>query len=304
MFQYAAAKSLALKHATIVKLDVSDYAHDPLRKFELGHFTIDASIARTKDVAQISFSEGVHFWVRHNNNFLSNNIRRLLKIINLKSSYVTRYYQYNPAEPPPQLLIGRTVSQRFFHFDEEFSNCPDNVLLIGTWISYKYSYNIRDILIKEFNLRRLSSRVERIYCIISNKNSIAVHVRRSDKLTESVYPVVPLSFYKNAMEYFRSQYSDCNFYIFSDDEKWAKTNIRGSDCFHVENEPDAPPAEDLWLMSRCQHNIVPASSFSWWAAWLNENSRKQIVITHPSYWIALPNFDTFDISPSDWIVMS
>lgn len=302
MFEYAAAKSLALRHRTEVKLDISGYKIGMLRNFELGDFTVEASVATLKDIARVSLSEGILFSARNYLGRYSEKICKLLKKSGLQTHYYTRYYQYNPSMPPPSLMIGSVASQRFFHFDSEFHNCPDNIFIIGTWISYKYFESIRDILLAEFSLKMITPRLEELAELIDKTNSISIHVRRADKLAEAVHPVVPLNFYKKAIEYFRRQFSNCTFFIFSDDEKWVKSNICGNDCLYVTNE-GRPAAEDLWLMSRCRHNVVPVSTFSWWAAWLNTNPDKQIVIAPPSFWITQPNFDTTTVSPPGWVVM-
>lgn len=303
MFEYAAAKSLAVKHGTVVKLDVSDYVAGGLRNFELNQFAIDASVASIWDIASISLSEGLWHFARYYSGRFNEKACNLLNKAGVNSNCFTRYYQYNPADELPPLVVGRVASQRFFHFDSDLLSAPDGIIIMGTWASYRYFDGIRDELLGEYRLKQFSPRVKKISIMLSEKNSISVHVRRSDKLTETVHPVVPLSFYENAMQYFRNKFSDCSFFIFSDDEEWCRSNIRGSDCFYVENKSESPPAEDLWMMSRCRHNIVPTSSFSWWAAWLNDNPHKEVVIAPPSYWITLPNFDVTTVSPPEWTVI-
>ena len=72
--------------------------------------------------------------------------------------------------------------------------------------------------------------------------------------------------------------------------------------FYVHGETDVV---DMYLMSKMRNNIIANSSFSWWAAWLNENKDKKVIA--PQKWFGkghptLSDNDrvTRDLIPINW----
>lgn len=96
---------------------------------------------------------------------------------------------------------------------------------------------------------------------------VSVHIRRGDyMIAEHVWGNLTKSnYYKDA---FQKIGSDNLYLIFSDDMDWCRNNIH---LKHVEFV-DSDEYKSLCIMSMCDINVIANSSFSWWGAFLNQNS--------------------------------
>ncbi len=88
-------------------------------------------------------------------------------------------------------------------------------------------------------------------------------------------------------------------FIFSDDSEWARSSLYfPSKSYFIDHNKNMEEYNDMRLMSLCKHNIIANSSFSWWGAWLNENTGKQVVA--PRQWFKDENFDSSTVVPRGW----
>ena len=192
------------------------------------------------------------------------------------------------------------VKETFFHFDEElFTLCPDHVTLQGYFQSEKYFKNIEQEIREDFTFKDevLKPCKEMISAV---ENPIALHIRRTDYLTNSENHFnLPLEYYEAALKHFDSSR---NVIVFSDDPAWCQEqDLFSDDRFMISENTDN--RVDMCLMTLCSDFIIANSSFSWWGAWLSENKNKKVIA--PVQWFGKTGYtkdhDTKDLIPNDWI---
>lgn len=111
--------------------------------------------------------------------------------------------------------------------------------------------------------------------------SVSVHVRRGDYLDkenqEMFGNICTEAYYKGALEFVRERCNKPHFYIFSDDLSYVKEKFTGEEYTIVDINHGKDSFYDMWLMSRCKHNICANSTFSFWGARLNPYEDKIMV---------------------------
>lgn len=170
----------------------------------------------------------------------------------------------------------------------------------GGWHSEKYFRDIEKKIRKtfKFNENKLNNESKKWLEQILGGNSCSVHIRRGDYLENSVWNgVANLDYYRKAIALIKEKFPDIQFFIFSNDEPWARHNFSDYGCSFINCNKGSDSWQDMFLMSRCRHHINANSTFSWWAAWLCPYNDTTVVT--PSRFMS--DTITKDIYPQKWI---
>ena len=276
LFQYAAAKSLALSHNTNLQLDISSFYRETLpelevpREFELYNFKgVKEKIQKSPFTAQkkpySSLTSGIQkIFPRHK-----------------RDIYIEPYY----------------------HFSDNFFKTKKDVILKGQWQSEKYFSRYQDVIRSTYQIKE--EFIKNVINILPSENeTVSVHIRRGDYMRKPIildwHGVMSKQYYQNAFEIVKTRIQDFQVYYFSDDPEWVNAElIPIMPGTIVSTEVSSSHLEDFYLMSQCRHNIIANSSFSWWAAWLNPNPDK--IVIAPKKWFNNGPQDTQDLFPQSWI---
>lgn len=141
--------------------------------------------------------------------------------------------------------------------------------------------------------------------------SISLHIRRTDYLSNPYLSPPPLEYYLRSMAEMEGRLraagapqESLRYFIFSDDIEWARQNLRPAlPHVHVDINDGGTGYFDLELMRNCRHHIIANSTFSWWAAWLNEHAEK--IVIAPRIWFNREEGDRYHtddaLIPGSWL---
>lgn len=260
LFQYSTGRSLAIRTGDELKIDhgfFKGYGFEDIYRF--GFLNIKENFATTEEINRLS------------NSIPKSIISKIIKKTKLPSIYNKKTHFIEK--------IGPSIDKRIF-------NLRGDIYLDGWFGDENYFKDIRGLLLKEFELKNgLRSESIEVFNKIVNLNSVSIHIRRGAFVTNNYFGALPVEYYYRAVDYMKSKLNDPHFFIFSDDIEWVKKNIiiDGQSTIVQHNSDTASihhtqyDYEDLTLIKNCKHNIMAFSTFSWWGAWLNQNSDKIVI---------------------------
>ncbi|RDU64681.1 alpha-1,2-fucosyltransferase [Helicobacter sp. MIT 14-3879] len=186
---------------------------------------------------------------------------------------------------------------------------------IGCFQNLNCFKTITPILKNEFSLKTpLSKNNEKLKKnILETRNSVFLHIRRGDYLTNNNYCFVKLGagYYNGALRIIKERLDNPHIFVFSNDIEFCKNNliksldsniIKNMEFSFIEGNDEGNASEEMELMKMCQNAIIANSTFSWWAAYLMDNKNK-IVITPSAFFYDDTNPKVKHILPKDWIVI-
>ena len=160
----------------------------------------------------------------------------------------------------------------------------------GYWQNHEYFKDVDDLLKSHFIFRKNVNEPTRSMLGLIDENKrrcVALHVRRGDYLKAPYYAgLCGIDYYRSAISFISEHVEDPLYIVFYDDMEWCRKEIlplvkgREVRCADFNKGLDSPL--DMLLMSRCGHNIIANSSFSWWSAFLNQNTEK--IVCAPRKW--------------------
>jgi hypothetical protein len=276
LFQYAAGRYLAHLNNTKLFVDTSflqsAFSGTSKRNYELAAFNVASEVADEKLLKSFHSSE------------FSKKERVLTHLISFGKNKKYKFDEYG--------------------FDEHLLELRGNYYIRGYFQSEKYFKNIgpeirEELKVKEDFIPKDSELIRQI----KESNSVAIHIRRGDYIRNlssmDAHGLCSKDYYVKSIEFMKKEVGDdVHFFLFTDDEAWVRNEMKWN--INSTLISGKTPVEDFYLMSLCKHIITANSTFSWWAAWLNPNAEKKVIL--PKHWTNNLQTESIELRPKNWII--
>ncbi|HIJ38240.1 MAG TPA: alpha-1,2-fucosyltransferase [Rhodospirillaceae bacterium] len=150
----------------------------------------------------------------------------------------------------------------------------------GFWQNEAYFFGLRDKLRPIFQpLVKDATAAEA--AAIAETETIGIHLRRRNY---GHMGLARTDYYRQAIEAIRKERGPLPVLCFSDEPGFCQYVFRDIDNLTVSGNSDfTRPLDDFAKLMACRHHVIANSTFSWWPAWLAEQSDS--IIYAPSPWV-------------------
>ena len=199
-----------------------------------------------------------------------------------------------------RIMVGPVYFEKDYKFTPELLNVKRGYVMGGCFLGEDYMPFSEGVVRESINFRGTDSEyIQQMEEKITSCNSVSIHMRLGDYLNnDSLYGgICTPDYYKRAVDMIKETVEDPVFFLFSNDVEEAARILGLEGAVPVEGNTGDRSYLDMYLMSKCKHNIIANSTFSWWGAWLNTNKDKQVYCPTT----LLNGFDNGSVFCKDWI---
>lgn len=206
------------------------------------------------------------------------------------------------------------VLQKYVHSDTDlgttdfsYKEIPlyDNICYHGYFQSPKYFLGVdisKELVLRKDNIEMIRNR----YANLLSGKTISLHYRLGgDRVTSHMqhyHKTVSIDYYKKALSLIHGL-DEHKILVFSDkiDECRQLLSSIEQPLTFIENENNVI---DFTMISLCDINIVGNSTFSWWAAYMNQSETKTVIVPKTEWFgPGYKHFNLEDCFPKNWITL-
>jgi len=221
-------------------------------------------------------------------------------------------YNKNTNITNDEIILFAKYNEPHHHYYEIPNFYEDQFVIFGYYQSYKYFENYKEPIFSLINLNTQQEDICNKYSNYLNPSYIntSMHFRLGDyKVKQEYHPIMSYEYYDNALLQLLIN-SDLTkshrilYFCEKEDNDIVNSMIitlqRKYIAFEfIKVDDSIEDWKQLLIMSCCNNNIIANSSFSWWAAYFNQNEKK--IVCYPELWFG-PSADnlTHDMFPESW----
>jgi len=200
------------------------------------------------------------------------------------------------------------VRQKNDAFDASLFDRGGNITVDGYFQSERYFAEAMPEVQNAFGFKEeLPSELQSIAHRMENEESVCVHVRRGDYVSDSVVAsslgFIGAEFFDRALAELQKTKTISRIYLFSDDIPWCRANLSFGDLpvVYEDEFPSKTSGQTFQLMTHAKHFIIGNSTYSWWAAWVGTREANSGMVIAPALWARAEGIAGHDILPNQWI---
>lgn len=248
LFNYACGYATARRDNDTLMLDTSECDNSTLRDFELDNFHL-------KYDARESFPNRT-VWQK-----IYKRLRRNLKYRVIKERGAYAHEHYAPADVDTRIYRKKRLRNKYLHgywqYLPYFEEYLDEILAMMT-PAYEQSDTVKQMILE-----------------FQTTNTCAVHVRGGDIVGPG------RTFFEKALERMGREQPGVRFIVFTNDMERAKEALPKDGVTYIADMGKFSDVDEFFLMAACRNQIISNSTYSTWAAYLNPNPEKKVIM--PDY---------------------